>query len=131
MTAVQSPADFWVYNNGITALTLDYEVGKKMRGKYNIKLTGLSIVNGAQTTGSVGSLEKHPSADLLVPIRLVKTDNEKVIDNTSFDIIIAKTRCRRLTFAAPIAYKRDCDKSSFLFRTPSTTEDAVEVLEMR
>ena len=80
-TANQSPADFWVYNNGITALTLDYVVGKRQRGKYKIKLIGISIVNGAQTTESIGSLTKEPGEDLIVPIRLVRTSNEKIIEN--------------------------------------------------
>ena len=80
-TAQQEPADFWVYNNGITALTLEYEVGKRQRGKYRIKLTGISIVNGAQTTGSIGSLSREPANSLIVPIRIVKTVNEKVIEN--------------------------------------------------
>lgn len=80
-TAESNPNDFWVYNNGITALTLDYEVGSRRRGKYHIKLTGMSIVNGAQTTGSIGSLRRAPDENLLVPIRLVKTTNEKIVGN--------------------------------------------------
>lgn len=35
-TAEQNPEDFWVYNNGITALTLDYTIGKRQRGKYRV-----------------------------------------------------------------------------------------------
>ena len=72
---------FLVYNNGITALTLDYVLGKRSRGIYRIKLTGISIVNGAQTTGSIGSLSREPRENLIVPIRLVKTNNEKIVEN--------------------------------------------------
>jgi len=80
-TAEANPTDFWVYNNGVTALTLDYVVGKRRRGNYRIKLTGISIVNGAQTTGSIGSLLKEPGDELIVPIRIVKTNDGGVVEN--------------------------------------------------
>ena len=46
-------ADFWAFNNGITILTMG--VAKDEAGKAT--LTGLSIINGAQTTGSIGSVD--------------------------------------------------------------------------
>jgi len=78
-SAVQTPADFWVYNNGLTILVHSYD---KLTSR-KISMTGISIVNGAQTTGALGSLSKRPSADLLVPVRLVVTSDA----NTIFDII--------------------------------------------
>ncbi|WP_084727412.1 AIPR family protein [Rhodococcoides yunnanense] len=79
-TAQESPSDFYVFNNGITALVLDYEVGRRARGKRSLKITGISIVNGAQTTGSIGSLKDAPNPDLQVPIRFVKSDRESLIE---------------------------------------------------
>jgi hypothetical protein len=63
-TAESSPKDFWVFNNGITLLTYKIE---KTTGE-EIKLTGISIINGAQTTGSIGSvdIEKHDLKDVKV-----------------------------------------------------------------
>lgn len=57
-SAIQTTAElesdnFWVYNNGITVLTL--KIGK---GKGGVILNGISIINGAQTTGSIGSVDK-------------------------------------------------------------------------
>jgi hypothetical protein len=80
-TSVQdNSGDFWVYNNGITALTLDYQVKRRSRRGFNIEITGMSIVNGAQTTGSIGSLISAPSDDLKIPIRFVKTKQLPVIE---------------------------------------------------
>lgn len=81
-TSAESEAsNFWVYNNGLTALVIDYEVGPRRRGARNLDLVGISIVNGAQTTGSLGTLSSPPSPSLKVPIRFVKTDDEAVIGN--------------------------------------------------
>ncbi len=59
MSAGDSPGDFWVFNNGLTILVNDY---KHITGKKNgdLVIKGLSIVNGAQTTGAIGSLKKSP-----------------------------------------------------------------------
>jgi AIPR protein len=55
-TAYEQPGNFYVYNNGITALVLDYELGRRLKGGRKLKINGISIVNGAQTTGSLASL---------------------------------------------------------------------------
>ena len=62
-TAVGQPANFFVYNNGITALVLDYELGKRSKTGRKMKITGISIVNGAQTTGSIANLDETLSPD--------------------------------------------------------------------
>ncbi|QJT14431.1 AIPR family protein [Aeromonas sp. 2692-1] len=64
--------NFWVYNNGLTILThaASYDPTK---GKLSFR--GLSIVNGAQTTGAIGSLRKLPHADTVVQARFVATTN--------------------------------------------------------
>ena len=49
-SAETEPKNFWAYNNGITILTLDIND----EGKNKTSITGVSIINGAQTTGSVG-----------------------------------------------------------------------------
>lgn len=79
-TSIAEPADFAVYNNGVTALVLDFELGARSRGGRNLTITGISVVNGAQTTGSIGSLEADPSAELLVPVRFVKSSDEDLLD---------------------------------------------------
>lgn len=79
-TAAEEPANFYVYNNGVTALVLDYQLGKETTKGRRLKLTGISIVNGAQTTGSIASLAKIPD-DLMVAIRFVKAKKESIVAN--------------------------------------------------
>lgn len=71
-TITQAPENFWVFNNGLTALTHRLEY-KEDEGK--IILKGLAIVNGAQTTGAIGSMDKPPSENAFVPIRFVSVNN--------------------------------------------------------
>ncbi len=75
-TAETTPADFWVYNNGVTVVTLGFsEVGSGTR------LTGVSVINGAQTTGAIGSvdLSKHDIRNLRVLCRVIRCqDPEKI-----------------------------------------------------
>lgn len=63
--------NFWVYNNGLTILTHDYEVISEEK----VVVNGFSIVNGAQTTGAIGSLRKSPSKDAMVQARFIAIKN--------------------------------------------------------
>lgn len=65
-TARDDPSDFWVFNNGVTAIT--HEFVKPAKDKITVR--GLSIVNGAQTVGSLAALQGHLSG-VRVPIRIV------------------------------------------------------------
>ena len=68
LTAETNEKDFWVFNNGITILT------KHIEKKGNdLILTGISIINGAQTTGSIGNAEsKSGFSDLNILCRVVE-----------------------------------------------------------
>ncbi len=79
-TAEDDPADFWVYNNGLTLLVNSYRPEKVGRQKF-LGTQGLSIVNGAQTTGAIGSLSKRPDRSALVPVRVVSTTDSETIFN--------------------------------------------------
>jgi len=78
-TAQDQPQNFYVYNNGITALVLDYELGRRTRAGRKLRIKGISIVNGAQTTGSLSSLPHTPSPDLQVAIRFVKAKKDAIV----------------------------------------------------
>jgi hypothetical protein len=80
-TAYEQPGNFYVYNNGITALVLDYELGRRLKGGRKLKINGISIVNGAQTTGSLASLDETPPPDLQVAIRFVKAKKDSIVAN--------------------------------------------------
>lgn len=74
-TAEGEPAQFWVFNNGITALVHDFTVDTAAN---KLKVSGISIVNGAQTTGSLGALSKAP-VGVRVQARIVKCSNKDTI----------------------------------------------------
>jgi hypothetical protein len=83
-TAKEAPGDFWVFNNGVTALVNDFQVlaaegdGDEVESSVAIQIDGLAIVNGAQTTGSLAA----SGADLTgvaVMARFVKCANPEVI----------------------------------------------------
>lgn len=72
-TCKEQPGNFWIYNNGITCLVHKFDYNKKEK---RIKLTGLAIINGAQTTGAVGSIEL--SGDGYLPVRFVTSDKADI-----------------------------------------------------
>jgi hypothetical protein len=79
-SAKEEPNNFPVYNNGITALVLDYAIGKKVKGRRILEIDGLSIVNGAQTTGSIANVPGGLDDSLVVPIRFVKALSEQLVE---------------------------------------------------
>lgn len=72
------PADFWAFNNGITMLTIAMKPGKD--GKSH-QLSGVSIINGAQTTGSIGSVDltKRKLDDVRVLCRVIESSDAETI----------------------------------------------------
>lgn len=77
LSAQLSPHDFFVFNNGITALVHDFELDEEMSIK---SISGIGIVNGAQTTGSLGEL--NPDIDLSkieVGVRFIKCENKETV----------------------------------------------------
>lgn len=74
---LNEPNNFWAYNNGITALVNDYNVDEETLCLSSI--TGITVINGAQTTGAVGSLEEEVE-DALIPIRFIVCRENKIIE---------------------------------------------------
>ncbi|MFT6962413.1 MAG: hypothetical protein ACJAWV_002144 [Flammeovirgaceae bacterium] len=71
-TALENPAYFWYYNNGITAITyLLPAIGKKAE---KISLVGLQVINGAQTVYSIYKAYKNAS-----PTKRVQMDSEALV----------------------------------------------------
>ena len=80
-TVSQSPDNFWAFNNGITALVhqMDFADDGTLTS-----IQGMSIINGAQTTGALGdALSQKGIADdsSAVLLRLVQCRNDDVVDN--------------------------------------------------
>jgi hypothetical protein len=77
-TAKKDPEHFCVFNNGITAIThnLEYDEENKL-----LHLQGISIVNGAQTTGAIGSLDSSPSDNVNVQARFIVCSSTETIQS--------------------------------------------------
>ncbi|UCN15305.1 AIPR family protein [Cellulomonas iranensis] len=76
-TAKESPGRFWAFNNGVTALVnaiVDYEPGS------GIRVSGLAIVNGAQTTGALARVDERALVDARVLIRFVQSIDHDLVD---------------------------------------------------
>ena len=78
-TAETTPQDFWVFNNGITLLTLDYKMSKDA----TTKISGCSVINGAQTTGSLSQIDavKHDLSKVKVLARIVACGHQETVRN--------------------------------------------------
>ena len=74
-TATNEPNNFWVFNNGITALTNKIQIEDGV-----LCIHGLSIINGAQTTGSVGDAEAGNLDNVKVMFRAVSCTSPDLID---------------------------------------------------
>lgn len=75
-TVREEPSQFWAYNNGITALVNDFTFDPATG---EVEFSGLAIVNGAQTTGSIGSLNFTELGDSRVMARLIKCDDQRTV----------------------------------------------------
>lgn len=91
-TLKTSPERFWYYNNGVTVLCKKIAkkpLGGSDRDKGFFVCEGVTIVNGAQTVGTIGLVaESHSSslASAMVPVRFISLEN--CPDN--FDIEVTK-----------------------------------------
>ena len=78
-TALSAPEHFWFYNNGITVLVKTVEPHRRNKtnqrdvGRFNFK--DVSIINGAQTVSSIGSIDgvngEH-LANIKVQVRFIQ-----------------------------------------------------------
>ena len=69
-TLRDEPENFWAFNNGLTILTHKFEEENNV-----LSFRGMSIVNGAQTTGAIGSQSKRPSENARVQARFVAVNS--------------------------------------------------------
>lgn len=80
-TAKDEPENFLVYNNGITALVHDYSIGRRTSKGRKLTINSISIVNGAQTTGSISSVSGDVDPKLRVAIRFVKATSADLVES--------------------------------------------------
>lgn len=75
-TAEDTPANFYIVNNGITVVTKKADLDPFKR---KLTLTGISIVNGAQTTGAIHAAGLQSAQNVHVLARVITVANEKLI----------------------------------------------------
>lgn len=82
-TLLREPDAFWYFNNGITAITK--EIGSVGRSAKKFEVTGLQIINGAQTVHTIYSAYEKADAnqreqmdsEVRVTMRLIESSNEE------------------------------------------------------
>ncbi|GMA38615.1 AIPR family protein [Mobilicoccus caccae] len=74
-TAKSDPDHFWAYNNGITAI-----VNSINPAEDGLRIEGIAIVNGAQTTGSLPRDKNSKLEGVQILARFVESSNRDVID---------------------------------------------------
>ncbi|MEI3844733.1 MULTISPECIES: AIPR family protein [unclassified Microbacterium] len=80
-TAKSEPENFAIFNNGITILVNDYEF---IENASELRVEGVGIVNGGQTTGAIGELSASEASRLeeaMVMARFVKCTDPSVLQN--------------------------------------------------
>jgi hypothetical protein len=81
-TVTRVPQRFWVFNNGITILTKKF-----VPKKDSVKVTGVSVINGAQTTGVLGKAPRDQASECRVPCRFIMCSDsntvEEIIENNN------------------------------------------------
>ncbi len=84
-TLLDRPKDFWYFNNGITAIAntiAKKPIGGNKSSSGTFECSGFSVVNGAQTVGSINAASKiNPDAvsNAMVNIRIIANDNSQSI----------------------------------------------------
>ena len=76
-SAEKTPTDFWAFNNGITILTTGL-----IEAKGGVTLRGISVINGAQTTGSIGSVDTARTnlAEVKLLCRVIECSDQSTVD---------------------------------------------------
>lgn len=82
-SALNQPSRFFAYNNGLTILTGEWELGSRRHGQQKLRIEGIAIVNGAQTTGVLGNIDDgdaSPLGNVRVLARFVKSNDRSVLE---------------------------------------------------
>jgi hypothetical protein len=75
-TAEENPGDFFVLNNGVTLVTKKAEI---LANNETLKVYGVSVVNGAQTTGGIHAVGAQHAKGVKVLARIIVVDDERLI----------------------------------------------------
>ena len=69
------PENFWAYNNGVTALVNNFTYKND-----ELIIQGITIINGAQTTGAISAPESVDT-DFYIPCRFIVCNDKNIIES--------------------------------------------------
>jgi hypothetical protein len=75
-TAQQRPDEFFILNNGVTLITNE---AKLLESPRRLRVSGLSVVNGAQTTGSLFAAGALHASHVSLLARVIRVSDDKLI----------------------------------------------------
>ena len=77
-TARGQPGRFWAFNNGVTALVNSVRGNKRRK---TLKVAGIAVVNGAQTTGALAKVKRASLGDARVLMRFVQPSDAGLVSD--------------------------------------------------
>lgn len=126
-TLVQEPGAFFAYNNGLSATVQSVDYVESPDGGGAIRtLTGLQIVNGAQTTGSIHRAWREDKASLVrvnVPIKItqIRADARQEIGDRISSFANSQNSVKAADFSARNPFHVRIEEISRRVWTPSGT----------
>lgn len=73
----KEPLNFWAYNNGVTALVNNFVYDNE---KDELTIKGITIINGAQTTGAISEPDEV-EGDFYIPCRFIVCNDKTIIES--------------------------------------------------
>ena len=123
-TLIQNPDRFFSYNNGISAVVEDLEIGSDSEGLYIKEAKGFQIVNGGQTTATISRTHKVDGIDLkkvIVPAKITIVSKEQFTEVVPNISVYANTQnsVKTADFSSNHEFHKKFKKLSETITTPN------------
>lgn len=86
-SATKTPEYFWYYNNGVTVVC-DDAVESKRAGQTLLNVSNPQVINGQQTTVSLGEVTRHSEKSSLL-VKVIKVPRQAEADKKRFDTLVS------------------------------------------
>ena len=123
-TLIQNPDRFFSYNNGISAVVEDLEIGSDSEGEFIKEAKGFQIVNGGQTTATISRTHKVDGIDLkkvIVPAKITIVSKEQFTEVVPNISVYANTQnsVKTADFSSNHEFHKKFKKLSETITTPN------------
>ena len=123
-TLIQNPDRFFSYNNGISAVVEDLEIGSDSEGLFIKEAKGFQIVNGGQTTATISRTHKVDGIDLkkvIVPAKITIVSKEQFTEVVPNISVYANTQnsVKTADFSSNHEFHKKFKKLSETITTPN------------